>query len=100
MKSDELAASNEQIPSTSSTCTLEETGDISYPSNDGIIFCDFQNVSKRTKYCLFRLIVCKTNIQTNKPANDLFTAIASGNITVLRKNWYSTNEHIQLGQSE
>lgn len=38
-----LSASDE--PSTSSACTLARANDNLYPSTDGIIFCDFDNVS-------------------------------------------------------
>lgn len=37
-------AVDEQQPSTSSVCA-EQSIDISYPSTDGIIFCDFETVS-------------------------------------------------------
>lgn len=42
---DEPSALDEQQPSTSSTFTFEQAEDVSYPSTDGIIFCDFETVS-------------------------------------------------------
>lgn len=37
--------SDEQQPSTSSAGAIELAGDVSYPSADGIVFCDFPIVS-------------------------------------------------------
>lgn len=42
---DELPVIDEQQPSTSSACAFEPAKDVFYPSTDGIIFCDFENVS-------------------------------------------------------
>lgn len=44
---DEFVASDEQQPSTSSACTIEQEMEGSYPSSDGIVFCDFRYVRER-----------------------------------------------------
>lgn len=41
---------DEQQPSTSAACTFESAKNVAYPSQDGIIFCDFENVSGSKNY--------------------------------------------------